>query len=170
MKPLLLLLLVTALFACSPTRFYVVRHAEKAAPGAGSDARDPQLSDAGKERAEELAKLLARKKIRQVFVTNTTRARATASPTASLFGLEPQLYPGAGDSAFIARLHKLKGNTLVVGHSNTVDDIVNGLTKHISVKGDLPESSFDRLFIVTLRNRTFSFREKRYGNRDQNIR
>ncbi|RYY55320.1 MAG: histidine phosphatase family protein [Chitinophagaceae bacterium] len=163
MKPLLFLLLATSLLACTPARYYVVRHAEKAPPAQGSDARDPQLSEAGKQRAETLAGLLSRKKIRQVFVTNTIRASSTAAPAAQQHGLEPQVYPGAADSLFIGKLRSLKGTTLVVGHSNTVDDIVNRLAGEEKVKGDLPESSFDRLFIITRRRGHYTFKELQYG-------
>jgi len=163
MKALLLLLVATSIISCSPTRYYIVRHAEKAAPGPGSNARDPELSAAGKERAATLANELSGKKIRQVFVTNTIRAKSTAAPSAAAAKVEAQVYSGAADSAFIAKLRNLKGNTLIVGHSNTVDDIVNMLTRNTDVKTDLPESSFDKLFIVTFRKGHYQFTQKTYG-------
>ncbi|RYY62722.1 MAG: histidine phosphatase family protein [Chitinophagaceae bacterium] len=152
------------IFSCSPsTTFYVVRHAEKAAPAAGTDTRDPQLSEAGKQRAAMLAAELSGKKIRHIFVTNTIRSKSTAEPTASAFHLPMELYPPLPDSVFIKKLRSLKGNTLIVGHSNTVDNIVNQLTGQVNVPGDLAETSYDRLYMVTLKKKRSAFRQKRYG-------
>ena len=69
--------------------------------------------------------ILKTKKIGYIFSTNTIRTRSTAEPVRAYFNLATEAYPPVPDSAFIARLKSLKKNTLIVGHSNTVDDIVN---------------------------------------------
>ena len=37
---------------------------------------------------------------------------------------------------------------LIVGHSNTVDDVVNKLCGEIKVPADLPDSEYDNLYLV----------------------
>ena len=152
MKPLLTVLsLLIILTSCSRT-YYVVRHAEKAIPSPGitmSTPNDPPLSDAGQQRAQALKEVLKDKKIEYIFSTNTIRTRSTAEPLRNYRALSIQTYGPMPDSAFIQQLKELKNNTLVVGHSNTVDNIVNGLTNATTVPADLQDSEYDNLFVIT---------------------
>ncbi len=152
---------VLLLTACSHT-YYVVRHAEKAEqePNMTSDV---PLSAAGQQRALELKKVLNNKKIAYAFSTNTIRTTTTAKPTADRFKLQIQTYGPRPDSAFIAKLKALKKNTLIVGHSNTVDDIVNGLTGTRAVPGDLQDSDYNNLFVIRVLRKKVSFERKKYG-------
>jgi hypothetical protein len=52
---------------------------------------------------------------------------------------------------------------LVVGHSNTVDDIVNGLMG-VKTLSDLPETQYGDLFIVKRKKGRYSFEQGRFGN------
>lgn len=147
---LTLLLLLTS---CSHT-YYVVRHAEKATPSSGttmSTPNDPPLSAVGEQQAQALKDTLAGKKIAYIFSTNTVRTKSTAEPLRNLLSLSTQIYSPMPDSAFIAKLKGLRRNTLIVGHSNTVDNIVNGLTNANTLPADLQESEYDNLFVVTYR-------------------
>jgi phosphohistidine phosphatase SixA len=137
------------LTACSHT-YYIVRHAEKAVPSAGvvmSTPDDPPLSDVGAKRAEALKEELKDNNIGHIFSTNTKRTMTTAEPLSKLTGITIQAYGPRPDSTFISRLKNLKGNTLIIGHSNTVDDIVNGLSNENKLT-DLADSEYDNLFIV----------------------
>lgn len=138
---LALLLLLTS---CSHT-YYVVRHAEKGT----TPANDPPLTAAGEQRAQVLKDSLATKNIAYIFSTNTVRTKSTAEPLRNLLSLSTQIYGPMPDSAFIAQLKGLKRSTLIVGHSNTVDNIVNGLTNANTITSDLPESEFNNLFVIT---------------------
>ena len=152
--PVLLLVLVS----CSH-RYYIVRHAEKAVQGTNMSS-DVPLSDKGKQRAEVLKEVLKNKKINYIFSTNTIRTRSTAQPTADFFHLTIQTYGPVPDSAFINKLRAIKKNVLIVGHSNTVDDIVNMLCKRKEVAGDLPDTAYNKLFIVTMKGKKTSFKEE----------
>ena len=152
-----LLLLVFA--ACSGQTYYIVRHAEKATQAANMSS-DVPLSEKGKQRAEALKEILKNKKIRYIFSTNTIRTRSTAQPLADQLGLKIETYGPAPDPAFINKLRSLKKNALIIGHSNTVDDIVNMLCKRKEVPGDLPDSAYSKLFIVTVKGKKTSFKEE----------
>lgn len=160
---LIFLSLILLLPACSRS-YYIVRHAEKAvADGTAMMRNDPPLTEPGKERAEALKEILKAEKIGYVFSTNTIRTKSTAEPVRAYFNLATETYSPAPDSLFINRLISLKKNTLIVGHSNTVDDIVNKLCGSIKIPGDLPETEYDNLFIVKKKGRRLSFENKKYG-------
>src|SRR5687768_4707868 len=125
-RQFLLLVVVCLITSCGNT-YYIVRHAEKASPSEGPTmmtSNDPELSREGGLRAETLAARLKNKDISRIFTTNTIRTKTTAAPLANHLKIEPEIYSGV-DEAFIDKLKSIKSNTLIVGHSNTVDDIVN---------------------------------------------
>lgn len=166
---ILLLLISLALFSCGNT-IYVVRHAEKAPVEAGASqmmATDPPLSDAGKVRAIQLRDKLKGKNIQYIFSTNTTRTVSTAQPLNELRGnTRIEIYSSKKDSIdiFINRLRSIKkGNVLVVGHSNTVDDIANKLCATTVVAGDLKETQYDNMFVVKRKGSSYKFTNKKYG-------
>ncbi|MBN8880244.1 MAG: histidine phosphatase family protein [Sphingobacteriales bacterium] len=164
MRCLLFLSLLLLLASCTTQRYYIVRHAEKAAtaPGTAMTSSDPPLTDAGKKRAEDLKEVLKTKKIGYIFSTNTVRTRETAEPTRAYFGLTTETYAPMPDEAFISRLKALKKNALIVGHSNTVDDIVNKLSGN-NYLTDLPETEYNHLFIVSKKGRKWKFESLYYG-------
>ena len=167
MQKMLGLLIITLLLtACSHT-YYIVRHAEKAVPSSGvvmNTPDDPPLSDAGAKRAEALKDELKNNKVGHIFSTNTKRTMGTADPLSKLSGTAIESYGPRPDSSFISQLKKLKRNTLIVGHSNTVDDIVNGLSNQNKLT-DLADSEYDNLFIVKytrLFGTKISYERKKY--------
>ncbi len=170
MKLISLLLSISLLLtACSRT-YYVVRHAEKAAPGPDMN-KDVPLTPAGEQRALALRDSLRDKKIGYIFSTNTVRTKSTAAPLATELGLPTTLYDAKPDTNFIRMLMKLKKNALVVGHSNTVDDIVNGLCLKNKIITDLKDNEYDKLYVIRLTNqwwrKYYNLKEKRYGVHSQ---
>jgi phosphohistidine phosphatase SixA len=161
----LLLCFSLLLTACSRT-YYVVRHAEKAAPGPNMSS-DVPLTPAGEQRALALRDSLLNKKIGHIFSTNTVRTKSTAAPLATALQLPTTLYEPKPDSSFIRMLGKLKKNTLIVGHSNTVDDIVNGLCLNNKIIVDLNDTEYDKLYIVRLTRKWwgkyYNLKETKYG-------
>ena len=154
MKSILSLFLICLLASCTHT-YYVVRHAEKATPSGGTvmnTPNDPPLSTTGQQRAQALKNVLRDKGIRYIYSTNTIRTRSTAQPLNELLNLNIQTYGPRPDTAFIQQLKLLRKNTLIVGHSNTIDDIANMLAGEQKVDGDLPESVYDQLFIIRYKN------------------
>lgn len=148
--------------SCSHS-YYIVRHAEKATVETNM-SNDVPLTDKGKKRAEALKDILSMKKIANVFSTNTIRTKSTAQPVADFFYLKVEIYGASPDSAFINLLRSKKENTLIVGHSNTVDDIANHLCGKMVVHGDLKDSEYDNLFVVTRKGHHYIFTAKKYGD------
>lgn len=165
----ILIFLSFSLFSCGNT-FYIVRHAEKAPVEAGASQQmtaDPPLSEAGNVRAIDLREVLSTKDIRHIFSTNFKRTISTAQPLNELEGrTHIEIYSSRRDSmdAFIEKLKSIKkGNVLVVGHSNTIDDLANKLCGKSVVAGDLDERIYDNLFIIKRMGNRFSFLLKKYG-------
>jgi broad specificity phosphatase PhoE len=146
-----LVLSLTASAAAQQTIF-VVRHAERAdggaagAPGMVSPANDPPLSAAGQARAGRLASMLRSAGIAHVFTTEYTRTRETAAPLAAQLKLTPVMAAAKDPAPLVERVRQVKGNVLIVGHSNTVPDILTrlGLKDSITIGDD----EYDNLFIV----------------------
>ena len=107
---------------------------------------------------------LENKKIHYIFSTQTRRTQSTAAPLSQLSGLKINPYNNDTLENFIKRLKSIKkGNVLIVGHSNTVDDIVNKLSGKTQITSDLKDSEYDNLFVVKRRGNKFSFTRKKYG-------
>ncbi len=160
MRILLIFFISVFLHSCSQT-FYVVRHAEKAVQEANMTS-DVPLSETGKQRAEKLKDLLKGKRIGLVYSTNTIRTRSTAQQTADYFKLPITTYAPKPDSTFISLLKSKKQNTLVVGHSNTVDDIVNMLCGGKKVASDLKDTEYDNLYVIKRKGKSFIFKNEMY--------
>ena len=168
MVRVILYLSVVIFSSCSSVKYYVVRHAEKAIPSDGvvmNTPNDPPLSFAGKVRAIELGEFLKSEKIMNIYSTNTIRTISTARPLNDIRGTNIELY-NTRDSLdyFIEKLKAIKkGNSLIVGHSNTVDDIVNKLCGEIKVPKDLPDSEYDNLYLIIKKGKKMKFENKTYG-------
>ena len=132
-----------------PTTVLVVRHAEKEGPPA--DPADPPLSVAGQTRAQELARVAGEAGVTAIFATQYQRTQQTVQPLATARGLTPIQLP-ANDTAGVIDQIKSNhrgGTVLVCAHSNSVDNIIDGLGG--GAMGDLSESQFDNLFVVVIR-------------------
>lgn len=152
--------------SCTSTQYFIVRHAEKELTQAGSAmmTADPPLSPAGKVRAIELREELKDDNIRHIFSTNYLRTRETARPLSEMRGIQVRLYNSKDPmDSLVKKLSGLKGNVLIVGHSNTVDDIVNALMGSRQIEKDLPETDYDNLFVVKKKGKKLRFEARTYG-------
>ena len=138
------LLIVFFFTSCKTTTYFISRHAERA----GTMSNDPQLTPEGEKQALDLRDYLKDKNIRGVYSTNFNRTRATARPTSEHFNLPVNIYnPQQANTMLDSLKANNKNNILIVGHSNTVDDIVNRLTETAAFQ-DLPETTYGKLYIV----------------------
>lgn len=134
------------------TTVVLVRHAEKVT--ADPADRDPGLTDAGRERARALAEVLGDADVAAVYVTQYRRTRLTGEPTAERFGApvreraccDPNV-PAWSEGLAEEVLREHPGETvLIVGHSNTIPDLVGAFSGHHP--GPMTEAEYDHLFVV----------------------
>ena len=134
------LLLVTGANAASVV--FIVRHAEKASSG----GKDPDLSVQGQKRADALAHILKDSQITSVFVTEFKRTQETAAPAARAAYVSPTVVPANDVGALVEKLRALSGNALVVGHGNTIPDLLKALG--IATPVSIPEDDYAEIFAV----------------------
>ena len=148
-------LVVSALFlflavpVAAQQAVFVVRHAERADSASGGPpmmATDPALSEAGRARAESLATALKDAKITAIFVTPYKRTKQTADPLAKALGIQATVVNPRDPEELIAKVKAATGNVLVVGHSNTVPEVLARLG--ISDVPNIGEGDYDNLFVV----------------------
>ena len=107
--------------AAEPTATYVMRHLQRA-PG-----EDPGLSDEGRGNAERLSGWFYDERPTAIYVSATRRARETAAPLAARLGVAAKEYDPRDTPGLVDRVKAESGIVLIVGHSNTVPDIVESL-------------------------------------------
>ena len=136
--------LLTPLSAWAEPHFiYLTRHAEKA-----EGAKDPDLTAQGQARARSIAAILRRAGVRAIFSTHTKRTEQTAAPLATQLGLDVQLYDAAKPALLIEKIKAGAGPTLVIGHSNTVPELVRLLG---GVAGaDIGDNEYERLYQIAI--------------------
>ena len=120
----------------------LIRHAEKLDSGA-----DPGLSSRGRERAANLATMLADAGVRRVLSTDYRRTRETVEPLATALDLRVETYDPRELEALAARLLAVEGPSVVVGHSNTTPALVALLGGEPGSPID-DASEFDRLYVL----------------------
>lgn len=126
----------------APFTVYLMRHADTQ-----DSALDPGLTAGGIQRAQGLAQLLRFTDIEVIYSTNYRRSAATALPLARELGLPVQFYPALDTAELVADIRQQGRNTLIIGHSNTLEELVNGFG------GELPplsESGYGDLIQLTL--------------------
>lgn len=129
------------------TTVVLVRHAEKV-----DASRDPELSQAGRERAAALARALADVPFDAVLSTPFIRTRETARPVATQAGVPitetPVTEAYAGDLAARLRDEYAGLTVLIVGHSNTTPDVIRALG--VRPVPAIADHKYDDIFVVTL--------------------
>ena len=147
--------------AQATTTVIVVRHAEKV-----DDSADPVLSDDGAARAEALAAALADAGVSAIITTQFERTRRTAAPLGERVGITPVVVAATGRTHVddvATRVRELgPGTIVVVGHSNTVPAIIRALGG--PDVGEIPDSAYDDLFILTLDEDVVRLIRSRYGD------
>src|SRR5436190_3609498 len=149
MKHLALILSISLLLVTGTNAapfVFIVRHAEKARTG----DKDPDLSLEGRKRADALAHILKDSQITSVFVTEFKRTQKTAAPTAKAAHVSPTVIPASDVGALVEKLRALNGNALVVGHGNTIPDLLKALG--IATPVSIPEDDYSEIFAVLIGN------------------
>jgi broad specificity phosphatase PhoE len=136
------------LAACVPASadIFLVRHADKK-----SADEQALLSPAGLKRADDLRRVLSSVKLKAVYHTEFKRTLQTASPTAAEHKLAP-IEVKSDDVQGLAKILRAlppQDDVLVVGHSDTVPDLLQelGVSTRVAIGG----FDYDNLFVVSPR-------------------
>lgn len=142
---------VVAYRALTTTTVVLVRHAEKELV----TIADPPLAPAGERRAERLAQMFGAAggpgRIEAIYVTDARRTQQTAAPLAARLGIRPSVLPASTKSGNVASqvLHEHRGGrALIVGHSNTVPEIVKALSG--AEVPPITDDEYDNVYVVTV--------------------
>jgi len=147
MKRLALILSIPLLWAVAADAapvIFIVRHAEKS----NTTDKDPDLSPEGKKRADALAHILKDSAITSVLVTEFKRTQETAAPTARAARVSVTVVPANDIGTLVEKLRSLNGNALVVGHGNTIPELLNALG--IAALVSIPEDDYSEIFAVLI--------------------
>ena len=139
------------------TTVFLIRHAEKA----DAPPEDPPLNEQGNARAQELARMLEGAGVKAIYTSQFLRARQTGETLAKKLGLtvtpvalkmspsNPRQVSEQSIAEIVNKIYERAGDAaLVVGHSNTVPEVIKMLGGDVVPKID--EKKFDDLFIVTV--------------------
>ena len=140
-----------------PTTVFLARHAEKA----DAPREDPPLLETGTARAQLLARILGKSGVKAIYTSQYLRTRATAEPLAKQLGIasvaislkmspsNPRQVTAESIQEIVEKIYQRPGeNALVIGHSNSVPDVIKALGG--DVVPTIDEKEFDDLFVVTV--------------------
>ena len=140
-----------------PITVFLIRHAEREQ----EPRQDPPLSKDGVARSQALARLLGSAGIRAILTSQYTRTKQTAEPLATKLGLtvaaftlkispsNPRQIAAESTAEVTNKILERSGESvLVVGHSNSIPDVIKMLGGDVVPAID--ERKFDDLFIVTV--------------------
>jgi len=140
-----------------PITVFLIRHAEREQ----EPRQDPPLSKDGVARSQALARLLSSAGIKAILTSQYTRTKQTAEPLATKLGLtvtpftlkispsNPRQIAAESTAEVTNKILERSGESvLVVGHSNSIPDVIKMLGGDVVPAID--ERKFDDLFIVTV--------------------
>lgn len=140
-----------------PVTVFLVRHAEKE----DEPRQDPPLKKEGVLRSQELARLLGNAGVKTIITSQFGRTKQTVEALAAKTGVtvtsislksnptNPRLIAEESTAEVVNKILERGGESvLVVGHSNSVPDVIKMLGGDIVPT--INERKFDDLFIVTV--------------------
>jgi 2,3-bisphosphoglycerate-dependent phosphoglycerate mutase len=148
----LIILLVLCNFnaLAQKTTVFIVREAEKGQKVLAANNIVPGLSNEGHDRAEALAKVLKREKIKAIYTPAGKVGQQTAAPLAEKAKVLPRVYADS-ITAFVNKLTRnFEGtNVLIVAQQKDVMPIISalGVTPPF---GELTDEDYDLLFSITI--------------------
>ncbi len=123
---------------------FVLRHADR------TPSPDDDLTSAGRERAALLARMLADSGVSFAYHSGAERARLTLEPLKQMLGAALTV-EGIGPGNVLATVAAVRSRpagavVVVVGHSDTVGPIVEGLGG--GAVGPMASHEFNKLFVL----------------------
>ena len=147
------------------TTVILIRHAEKIID---PNNADPDLSQAGQARAQELVRMFGDAGINAIYATQYKRTQQTVKPLADKLGLPVTQVNSKNTADLVTRIRSENSGQVVfiAGHNNSVPEIIaalGGPTFPI-----IPDTEYDNLFIVTVyRTGKAKLLKLKYGSASQ---
>jgi 2,3-bisphosphoglycerate-dependent phosphoglycerate mutase len=128
------------------TTVFLVRHAEKLT----TPADDPVLSPQGIARTQLLVRMFENSNLNGIYVSQYARTKLTAEPLAKKSGIALETVAAATTNKLVQSiLSKHSGGTvLVVGHSNTLPEIIEALGA--GKIREIDDLDYDNVYVVTV--------------------
>ena len=127
--------------------FYLIRHAEKVRTDKSD--KDPKLNKYGVLRAIKWRDYFSDKNISKIYSTNYRRTLETVKPIQESSDIFPIIYsPSNIDYRNFIMSNKVEV-VLIVGHSNTIPDFVNGLISE-NVYSQIDDLNNSNLYVVNI--------------------
>jgi probable phosphoglycerate mutase len=147
----LLSLLAVFVTAMTTTTVVLVRHAEKEL----GTIEDAPLTPFGEQRAQLLARMFGERdgegRLSAVFASDARRAQRTAAPLADRLGIPITTVVATDYDGIIGRIGEgYRGKAvLVVGHSNTLPELVRRLSRRESIP-EIADAEYGTMYVVTV--------------------
>ena len=132
----------------APMTVILVRHAEKKI--VPPENKDPDISEEGVKRAEELAKMFADAGIGAIYASQYKRTQQTVKPLVEKLGIAAAVIEAQKTPELIKHIRAQKAGQVVfvAGHNNTVPEVIAGLGgPKLPI---IPETQYDNLYILTI--------------------
>src|SRR4029077_14774028 len=151
---LIALLAVTALPAGvrttheMPTTINLVRHAEKLI--VPPENKDPDLSPAGRTRAQELVRMFGDSGIAAIYATQYKRTQQTVKPLADKLALAVNRVDAKETAELVKQIRSRNAGQVIfiAGHNNSVPEIIAAMGgPKLPI---IPETEYDNLYILTV--------------------
>ena len=148
MKIILILLLSLSYIPSKQcSTFYLIRHAEKVRTDKSD--KDPKLNEYGMLRAIKWQEYFSDKNISKIYSTNYKRTLETVKPIQESSDIVPIIYSTADIDYKNFIISNKTEVVLVVGHSNTIPDFVNGLISE-NVYSQIDDLNNSNLYVVNI--------------------
>lgn len=152
---------VQAQQAPGETKIYIVRHAEKEV------GKDPLLTSDGNKRAGDLMRTLQDKGIEKIYVSQFRRTQNTGDSLRLQSNIDTVHY--LADTLCDNLVNNIMSHSdfgksiLVIGHSNTIPQIIRKFGVADYPYGDIPDQEYDNLFLITYRKGKARLQRMKYG-------
>ena len=130
------------------TTYFLIRHAEKVRENPAD--KNPDLNERGFIRAENWEKVLQHISFDVIYSTDFKRTLNTVAPISKKLILVPLIYNPSKVDFELFQIENSGKNILIVGHSNTIPQFVNGLI-HQQKYQEMDDNEFSHLYIVTVK-------------------
>ena len=132
------------------TTYFLIRHAEKVRENPAD--KNPDLNEKGFQRAENWKQVLQYISFDAIYSTDYKRTLKTIKPISKKLNLTPLIYNPSKVDFELFQVENAGKNVLIVGHSNTIPQFVNGLI-HQQKYQEMEDDEFSHLYIVTVKGK-----------------